>query len=207
MHDVQLMIRSSSILHLAVLEKHNFPAPRKRGRPPVKLNEVFLRKAFNTKHHIPITKLSKAIGVHRNTLARKLRELGISRSFTEISDAELETLIREYREEKPEAGETYVVSFLRNKNIRVPRERVRRAMQEVDGVGVRLRRKNEIVRQVYKNPRPMAVWHVDGHLKGILWGITIHGIIDGYSRKVSTESKYAITNVVSGRRIESIVVE
>lgn len=113
-----------------------------------------------------------------------MRLYGISKAFSEITDEELEAKIRSYREEKPEAGETYVISHLRDQRIRVPRERVRRAMHVVDGIGVRLRTKKEIIRQPYKNPRPMAVWHVDGHLKGILWGITIHGIIDGYSRKV-----------------------
>ncbi|KAJ7576111.1 hypothetical protein C8J56DRAFT_800666, partial [Mycena floridula] len=36
----------------------------------------------------------------------------------------------------------------------------------------------------YKLSRPNALWHLDSHHKLILWGIIIHGIVDGYSRTV-----------------------
>ena len=36
----------------------------------------------------------------------------------------------------------------------------------------------------YRNPRPNAVWHLDGYHKLGPWGIVIHGITDGYDRLV-----------------------
>ncbi|KAF8797423.1 hypothetical protein BYT27DRAFT_7042192, partial [Phlegmacium glaucopus] len=35
----------------------------------------------------------------------------------------------------------------------------------------------------YHVPRPNHLWHIDGHHKMIAWGIVIHGVADGYSRK------------------------
>jgi hypothetical protein len=41
------------------------------------------------------------------------------------------------------------------------------------------------MRRDYRVSRPHAIWHLDGHHKLILWGIVIHGFIDGYSRTMS----------------------
>lgn len=55
----------------------------------------------------------------------------------------------------------------------------------MDVLGSVLRQNTTIKRRVYKVPRPNALWHLDGHHKLILWGIVIHGIIDGFERTVS----------------------
>lgn len=125
------------------------------------------------------------LGMHRNTLARKMKSLGIRKEYSSISDDQLQDIIRSYRTENPDTGQSYVMSHIRSQHLRVQRSRVRKAIEAVDGVGVRLRERAPIVRRKYENPGPMAVWHMDGHLKAILWGISVHGIIDGYSRKVS----------------------
>ncbi|KAF8800927.1 hypothetical protein BYT27DRAFT_7042469, partial [Phlegmacium glaucopus] len=42
---------------------------------------------------------------------------------------------------------------------------------------------DNLERRSYQVPRPNALWHIDGHHKLIAWGIVIHGVADGYSRK------------------------
>ncbi|KAF8198607.1 hypothetical protein BJ912DRAFT_845473, partial [Pholiota molesta] len=39
---------------------------------------------------------------------------------------------------------------------------------------------------------PNALWHINGHHKLILWGIVIHGCVDGYSRTVCISAKLAL---------------
>lgn len=160
------------------------PRPVRQGRPSKSISTAFLKNAFNPSRNISITKIASVLGVHRNTLSRKLRETGIQRRYSEISDQELQAIIREFRIERPDAGQSYVIAHFRQNNIRVQRWRLRKALQEVDGVGIRLRTRKPIIRRSYSNPRPMAVWHMDAHLKANHWGISLHGIIDGYSRKV-----------------------
>jgi hypothetical protein len=133
------------------------------------------------------------VGVHRNTLSRKAQQLGLARRYSEITDDQLDELLREYREKHPDTGASYVIAFLQDQNIRLQRWRVRDALRRVDGVGVRLRTRTAITRREYCNPRPMAMWHCDGHLKAILWGIVIHGFIDGYSRKVGINFSVNLT--------------
>jgi len=125
--------------------------------------------------------------VHRDTLRSRIKELGIERGFDEITDDELDKLIRQYRSENPDAGRAYIFGYLRsNHQLRIPRKRVIDSMNRIDslGQGLRARVSKKKARQVYSVPRPNALWHIDGHHKLILWGIVIHGVADGYSRKV-----------------------
>lgn len=155
------------------------------GRPSKLVNSNLLRELFQPSRNLPLTKVAAALGIHRNTLNQKIKRLGLDRTFSQISDDELDGIIKDYRLHHPSSGTSYVISHLRAQKLRVQRWRVREAIERVDGVGIRLRTRTTITRRNYTNPRPMAVWHQDGHLKAILWGIAIHGLIDGYSRKVS----------------------
>lgn len=158
--------------------------PRSRGRPRKEIDTRILRHAIQKSNGVSISKLAKILKVHRNTLAKKVKEAGLLRHFTDISDNELDEKIRTYKLDCPTSGYSYVRGFLKTVNICVPRQRLRDAIRRIDGVGVTLRARARIIRGVYINPRPMAVWHCDGHMKGNRWGIAIHGFIDGYSRKV-----------------------
>ncbi|KAJ7458755.1 hypothetical protein B0H11DRAFT_1617145, partial [Mycena galericulata] len=63
--------------------------------------------------------------------------------------------------------------------LRVQKRRVHSAVHRTDGLGRILRRRTVIKRRTYEVLRPHALWHIDGHHKLILWGIVIHGIVDG----------------------------
>ncbi|KAJ6543010.1 hypothetical protein B0H19DRAFT_880994, partial [Mycena capillaripes] len=63
--------------------------------------------------------------------------------------------------------------------LRVQNRQVYSSVRCVDRLGRVLRQRRVIKRQDYKVARPHALWHIDGHHKLILWGIVIHGIIDG----------------------------
>lgn len=174
-------------MYPVVVATSRFPYRRQRGRPVKHINERLLRSVFSRSRNISKSKLAKVLGINRNTLSKRLTEFGIRTQYSDIGDEELDDLLRAYRLEKPDAGQSYIISFLRSLRIRIPRWRVRDMINRIDGVGVTLRTRKKITRRSYSNPRPMAIWHIDGHHKAILWGIVIHGITDGYSRKVSLD--------------------
>ncbi|TDL26459.1 hypothetical protein BD410DRAFT_705102, partial [Rickenella mellea] len=124
--------------------------------------------------------LAKMLGLHRNTLRYYLRLYGVERKFTELSDDDLDKLVRVFKTTKPESGIRYLVGFLRRHGLRVQRRRVTLSTRRVDGLGRVLRNRRTIRRRKYKSTRPNYLWHCDGHHKLILWGIVIHGFIDGY---------------------------
>jgi hypothetical protein len=156
----------------------------RRGRPRKQVDPAFLREAMSAKRNLHITKLADAIGLSRHTLRSRLREAGIELKFAALSDADLDLLVRTYRHVKPNSGIRYLIGFLRSHGLRVQKARIRRSILRVDGIGRVLRQRTAIRRRKYKVARPNALWHVDGHHKLILWGIVIHGIVDGYSRMV-----------------------
>eukprot|EP00111_Clytia_hemisphaerica_P015352 TCONS_00045344-protein len=74
--------------------------------------------------------------------------------------------------------------ILTNNGIVCRREDVRKFILEFDREGVDLRRKRRLHRRKYVTRGPNYVWHVDGHDKLKPFGFSIHGCIDGYSRKI-----------------------
>lgn len=89
------------------------------------------------------------------------------------------------KEEKPSAGLKMVRGRLRSEGVKIQRERVRGSMRRVDPVGVHLRSRQAIRRRNYVVGRPNDVWHMDGYHKLILYGIVLHGLVDGFCRTVS----------------------
>lgn len=71
-------------------------------------------------------------------------------------------------------------------SLRIQRHRVIASINRVDKLGQGMRQQvgKKISRRKYSVPRPNALWHIDGHHKLIAWGIVLHGVADGYTRKV-----------------------
>ena len=63
-------------------------------------------------------------------------------------------------------------------------EDVRLALRELDPENVNKRRRHRLQRRKYRNARPKCVWHIDGHDKLKTYGLSIHGCIDDYSRRI-----------------------
>ena len=157
-----------------------------RGRPKKVVNLDFLKDATDPKRRITLETLAQKLGIHRNTLRYKIKAAGLHTQFSSLSDQDLETLVKVFREQQPESGLRYFMGFLRRHGLKVQRQRVRLAVKRVDHLGQTLRqRRTKVSRQRYHVSRPNALWHIDGHHKLIHWGIVIHGCVDGYSRAVS----------------------
>ena len=113
--------------------------------------------------------------------------MGIESGFDKISDSDLDNLVRKYRQENPAGGRSYVMGHLRATHLlHIQQQRVSDSINRIDQLGQGMRRRfgKKKERKEYQVPRPNALWHIDGHHKLIAWSIVIHGVADGYSRKV-----------------------
>lgn len=156
-----------------------------RGRPRKHISKTYLQEVFRPGRNISATKLAKALGVHRRTVANYSKLYGIHRPhYSAITDDNLDQLVRQYKERHPCTGIRYLQGFLLQNRLRVQRHRLIASIARVDGVNKELRKDTTIKRREYQSARPGALWHLDGHHKLIMWGIVIHGIIDGYDRMV-----------------------
>jgi hypothetical protein len=157
----------------------------KRGRPKKIVDPTYLQEALAPDRSISKIGLSKTLGIHRHTLGRSMSDAGISQSYTDLSNDNLDELLKVFKLQKPESGFRYALGFLRNHGIRIQQQRVLQSLRRVDPIGRILRERRTIRRREYHVARPNSLWHCDGHHKLIAWGIVIHGIIDGYCRTVT----------------------
>ena len=75
-------------------------------------------------------------------------------------------------------------SHLSISGILLRREDVRSALREFGPKNVDKRQRRRLRRRKYRNPGPNYVWHIDDHDKFKPYCISIHGCIDGYSRRI-----------------------
>lgn len=144
---------------------------------------VWLADAVSTHRKITLQTLASALNMHRNTLRNYLKYYGVYQRYANLSDHDLDILTKRFKSCKPNSGLRYLIGFLKTHGIKVQRERVRKSLLRIDGLGPILRQ-HTLNRREYESPRPNSVWHMDGHHKLIKWGIVIHGVVDGYDRMV-----------------------
>ena len=120
------------------------------------------------------TKIAAMLGVSRATIYRRRIEVGLSGSGDEsnITDQQLESILRVMRRETPTIGQTMAIGKLRSMGIRVSRNRVRSCIRAIDPISTALRWRGQLARrQPYSVPGPNSLWHL-GKLTAIL--NTIH---------------------------------
>lgn len=132
-------------------------------------------------------KISKILNVSGWTVMRRVNENNLQnlQRFTEMSDEEVDSIVREYIDRHgPTTGEPFMSVFFRSKGIIIQRRRVRESLNRVDPKNTITRWGSLIKRRSYFVPWPNSLWHLDGHHSLIRWKFVIHGCIDGKSRKI-----------------------
>ena len=128
--------------------------------------------------------IAETLGINERTLYNYRQELNISQTFSEITDAELKSVIESILQQTPYAGETYIRGGLVARQIFVQRNRVRECLRLLDPVGRAVRKRVTIQRRMYNVAASNELWHVDTNHKLIQWRFVVHGCIDGYSRAI-----------------------
>ena len=91
-------------------------------------------------------------------------------SNSDLADEDLTAMIREFRQDNPDVGESMAVGLLRARGYRAVRARIRNALRNSDPLSAALRwpgRKTR--RRVYSVAGPNSLWHIRILLL-ILWG-------------------------------------
>ena len=136
--------------------------------------------------HFSWTKIANILSISRSTLYRRLEDNHLSRDirFAEISDREIDRIIRAIKADHPNDGERMMSGHLVARGIFIQRTRLRASIHRTDPVNTALRRSVAVRRRVYYAEGPNAVWHLDGHHKLVHFRLVTHGCIDGYSRTI-----------------------
>lgn len=172
-----------TILRLLGEEQDIRMREQRKGRPLVKVEEGQLR--FLVENSFTIDEISLILGCSKRTVERRMQTYRLStRAYTDVTDVQLDSIVRNVCSSHPSLGGKLVASKLRCQGIYVQRERVRESMRQVDPTGVQSRMSAILHRRVYQVSSPNALWHIDTYHKLIRWRIVIQGGIDGYSRLI-----------------------
>ena len=119
--------------------------------------------------------ISESLLVSRTTLWRRLKQCGYSfRGYTDISDRELEDVLRGLQQRYPNTGLSIMSGHLQSMGFHVQRRRIIDILQDIDPVGRLERWRSLVRRRTYSVPGPNSLWHIDGHHSLIRWRIVIH---------------------------------
>lgn len=105
--------------------------------------------------------------------------------FSNISDINLDRILRDIKKKHPSAGEIMSQAHLRSKNIKIQRKRLRESLHRIDPAGIASRSRHTIRRRVYSVRGPNFLWHIDGTHKLIRWRLLVHVGVDGFSRLIT----------------------
>jgi hypothetical protein len=172
-----------------------------RGRPRKIVDLDYLHEAISNTCQIKFTKLAGVLGIHRNTLHLHMKCHSIERKYSQLSNADLDDLITEFKKWRPESGICYIVGFLRWHGICIQHRRIVQSLHQINSLGQVLHNRQVKHRRQYRVKRPNSLWHLNGHHKLSKWGIVIHGVIDGFCRTVCAYYVYLlVVNCLTGDR-------
>ena len=80
---------------------------------------------------------------------------------TELSDEDLSSMIRAFRQDNPDVGESMAAGLLRARGYRVVRARIRNALRSSNPLSAALRWPGGLTRRrMYSVAGPNSLWHV-----------------------------------------------
>ena len=147
----------------------------------------YFKQGYTNDEIIEFLKLHN-ITISLATLKRRLQTLKLSRRKKDadrINDDELRKAVEiELSGSGCFVGYRRMWARLKKKGILVKGSRVMTLLRELDPDGVESRKKKRLRRRAYSTKGPNYIWHIDGHDKLKPFGFSIHGCIDGFSRRL-----------------------
>ena len=154
-----------------------------RGRPVILLNleMVELLKGCGYTWN----EIAGSLQVSRTTLWRRLKEANMEiQRYSDISDDELDSILRQLQRDHPNCGQQLLIGYLRERSVIVQRRRLRESIARTDPIRRHIRWHQVVTRRIYSVQHSNSLWHIDGHHSLIRWRMVVHGGIDGFSRTI-----------------------
>jgi len=104
--------------------------------------------------------------------------------FTDISDDELDSILRRLQRDHPNCGQQLLQGYLRQTGVIVQCRRLRKSVARTDPIRRYVHWHQVVMRQTYSVHCSNSLWHIDGHHSLIRWRMVVHGGIDGYSHMI-----------------------
>ena len=136
-----------------------------RGRPKLKVPQEQLQFLLERRFNTP--QIASLLGVSQRTVERRLSECNLNISTcSNLSNQELDAVIRSILTDFPQTGYKRMTGFLRARGL-VVQSRIHAGMRRTNPEGTLLRALgiHFIRRRSYQVAGPLALWHIDGNHK------------------------------------------
>lgn len=147
----------------------------------------YYRCGFEYKEIITFLSKRHNYEISVRTLFRKLKSFGLSRrdQMLHVDPQQLRRRLEQIIQGPGSCGGYRTVwHTLRKEGFQAPRNVIANLLKELDPEGTDFRKARKLKRRQYRNPGPNFAWHIDGYDKIKPYGFSIHGAIDGFSRKL-----------------------
>lgn len=176
------------------------------------LIEYYFHKGFTNKQIVLMLQKHHDITMHERTLKRRLQGYGLKRRQELDNDLLEHARAMISRELHHGPGQLHgyraMWHILRLRyHLHVPRSFVATVLREIDPAGVEERKRRSFQRRTYLSPGPNFCWHLDGYDKLKPYGFSVHGAIDGFSRRIiwlTVQQSNKNPNTVSKYFLEAI---
>lgn len=133
-------------------------------QPELIIDPEGLWDATSGNHRIPLTMLARGLK-HCNTLCNKMKVSGISKTYSDIPDTNLNTLVWAYKKIKLMSRIRYITGFLLLCRLLLQRQQIQDALHYTDRLGQVLRNHAAMDHCVYAVPYSSYLWHINRHHK------------------------------------------
>ena len=165
-----------------------------KGRPRLQIPLEHLR--FLLEKKFKVAEIANLFGTSKRTVKRRMKDFGLSAAttYTQLSDQQLDELIRDIQRDFPNAGCKRVTGLLRARDVYMQQARIRQSMRRVDPEGILLRalELNTIRRRQYSVAGPLSLWHIDGNHKLIRYVV-------GEERRINVTAFHRVISLLIGR--------
>ena len=138
-----------------------------RGRPFLIITKEQLQ--LYLQYNFTVPNIAKMLLVSESTIKRRFQEFGLSvgDTYSDISDGELDSIIRNNISKFPNCGYRRMDGLLLSQSFRITEKRIRNSTKRVDPEGVLVRNLQikVVQRRSYNTPGILALWDIDGHHK------------------------------------------
>ena len=150
------------------------------------LIQLYRREGYNVKEIQGFLQVQHGIAISERHLYRLLSSWGLQKRSKQSSLADVVDAIRK---ELEASTQNYGYRMMRRRifldhSVLASSETVRQCLQLMDPIGVSARRRHRWRRRIYQSYGPNYAVHIDGWDKLKPYGISIHGAIDGFSRRI-----------------------
>ena len=95
----------------------------------------------------------------------------LSETYSDISDHDLDRLVRNVQQQHPGVGIRLLKGHLKSLGHRIQRDRIQLSLLRTDPTGVLQRWKQSVKRRIYNVYAPQSLWHIDGNHKLIRYQV------------------------------------